>query len=290
MEKLCPAGAWKTHVPFSGRPRRQRRAPRGAFRTLSFLWVLGTVVPRPGTGQDFAEARMREGVDAYQSGRHADAVNALRVAAFGYLDRPPQLCRALVYLAIAQDAAGRRADALATANRLRDVQRRAATCAEAALDERVRGEFESRLGRPPGEQPAATAGTVAPPVRDPVPAATPVSVPGATAVPVPSRVALDDASPSDAVPAGDLDSPPKVRTRVATIYPRAAREVNIAGTVVLRVLVSETGRAERIETVKGIRPLADAAVASVRRWTFEPARRGGRNVPAWLVIEIPFQR
>ncbi len=279
--KVRPAGAG------TARPITDFIYGRGrSLRILSSFAVLGAAIARPGAGQDFTEMRMREGVEAYQSGRPSDAVNPLRVAVFGYLDRPPQLCRALVYLALAHDASGRQAEALSAANRLRDVQRRAATCAEAPLDERVRAEFESRLGRPLFSEggAAALAGRAEPaprsPARDPAPGP-------ATA---PAGVATAAASSEDPVPAADLDAPPRIKTRVAAVYPRAAREANIAGTVVLRVLVSETGRAERVETIKGIRPLAEAAMASVRRWTFEPARRAGRDVSAWLVVEIPFQR
>lgn len=229
---------------------------------------------------------MREGVDAYQSGRPADAVNALRVAVFGYLDRPAQLCRALVYLAIAEDASGRRTEALSAANRLRDVQRRAAACAQAPLDEPVRAAFESRFGRPPfGEGTGAPvpAGRAAAPPRE-----RESSLGSAPATAPAGPVA--ESVPENAVAAGEVDVPPKIRTRFPAIYPRAAREANITGTVVLRVLVSEAGRPERVETLKGIRPLAEAAMTSLRRWTFEPARRAGREVPAWLVVEVPFQR
>ena len=223
---------------------------------------------------------MREGVEAYQSGRPAEALNPLRIAVFGYLDRPPQLCRALVYLALAQDAAGRRTEALSAADRLRDVQRRSATCAEAPLDERVRAEFESRLGRPLfGEATGATA----PARMGATPLASTASAQGRATASAPAGI-------EDAAAAGDVDEPPKIKTRVAAIYPRALREANVSGTVVLRVLVSESGRAERIETIKGIRILAEAAMASVRRWTFEPGRRAGRDVPTWLIVEVPFQR
>ncbi|MEP6768053.1 MAG: energy transducer TonB [Acidobacteriota bacterium] len=72
-------------------------------------------------------------------------------------------------------------------------------------------------------------------------------------------------------------------------YPRAAREARLGGTAIVRVLVSETGRPLRLEALRGPRPLTEAAIASIRRWTFEPARKNGHAVEAWTVIEVPFQ-
>jgi protein TonB len=77
---------------------------------------------------------------------------------------------------------------------------------------------------------------------------------------------------------------------VPPVYPRAAREAGAGGTVVLRVLVSEKGRAMQVEVERGPRPdLADAAVVAMQYWTFEPARKNGREIAAWTTIEIPFK-
>lgn len=62
------------------------------------------------------------------------------------------------------------------------------------------------------------------------------------------------------------------------------------GRVVLRVLVSSDGHAERVElrTSSGSPRLDDVALATVRRWKFVPARQGDQAVPAWVLVPISF--
>jgi protein TonB len=59
--------------------------------------------------------------------------------------------------------------------------------------------------------------------------------------------------------------------------------------VLLSVLVSERGEPTEIEVSRGVRPdLDQAAVSAVRRWTFEPGRKGGAPVAAWMTVAVPF--
>jgi protein TonB len=73
-------------------------------------------------------------------------------------------------------------------------------------------------------------------------------------------------------------------------YPAIARRTGEEGRVMLRVLVSATGTAESIEvrTSSGSRRLDDAALETVRRWRFVPARQGDRSVAAWVLVPISF--
>jgi len=89
--------------------------------------------------------------------------------------------------------------------------------------------------------------------------------------------------------AEDVDTPVRIKKSVPPVYPRAAREARIGGTVVLRVQVSETGRAMQVEVARGVRPdLDDAAVTVMQYWTFDPARKNGQPVRTWTNVEIPF--
>lgn len=265
-----------------------------------------------GQVQDFSEARLREGREAYRMRRPIDAVDPIRIAAFGLLDRPRELCEALVYLALAEDAAGRRGDAQGVVARLSEIERRLPACSEANVDAPARADFLARFGRPlfavavsAAPRPQAPAVTPQPPVQLPVsegaPSIAAAEPPAAKTEPPPSTAKTEPPAPNspnrtDAgesaeappEPAAMLDAPPRVRRTVPIVYPRFARDARISGIVVVRVLVSEAGRAQRIEVVGGPRPLADAAVVSVNRWTFEPGRSGGREVAAWLTVEIPF--
>jgi hypothetical protein len=115
-------------------------------------WVLCMALASGALGQeaaatapDFSETRLREGKEAYGARRTVEAINQLRIAAFGFLDRPALLCESLVYLALADEAAEHHTEAHAAVERLLEVERRFTACAEATLDKAVRSEFESRF-------------------------------------------------------------------------------------------------------------------------------------------------
>ncbi len=74
-------------------------------------------------------------------------------------------------------------------------------------------------------------------------------------------------------------------------YPRLARRLGEQGRVLLRVLVSSAGRAEKIEveTSSGSPRLDQAARDAVARWQFVPARRGEEPVAARLLVPIVFK-
>lgn len=72
-------------------------------------------------------------------------------------------------------------------------------------------------------------------------------------------------------------------------YPSSARRLGIQGTTLLQVLVSEDGRVAEVlvKQSAGHSDLDQAAVNAVRRWRFEPARRGTEAVAMW--VQIPFE-
>jgi protein TonB len=74
-------------------------------------------------------------------------------------------------------------------------------------------------------------------------------------------------------------------------YPPHALDLGLTGTVLVRALVSPEGdtRETRIWRSSGHPSLDAAAVAAVRRWAFEPARTGGRPVPAWVEVPVHFR-
>jgi protein TonB len=76
----------------------------------------------------------------------------------------------------------------------------------------------------------------------------------------------------------------------APAYPRVSRRMREQGKVVLRVLVTPAGTAERIEvrSSSGSDRLDDAAQETVRRWRFVPAKQGTQAVSAWVLVPISF--
>ncbi len=93
--------------------------------------------------------------------------------------------------------------------------------------------------------------------------------------------------PLESLPAGA--EAPVLRSRVEPRYPDAARRAGISGEVVLRVVVEVDGTAGRVQILSGA-PLGlpEAAEDAVRKWTWSPARVGGRAVAVWKTIRVRF--
>jgi protein TonB len=73
-------------------------------------------------------------------------------------------------------------------------------------------------------------------------------------------------------------------------YPPLSRRMGEQGRVVLRVLVSSAGRPDVVEVYdsSGAPRLDQAALETVKRWTFVPARQGDRPVVARVLVPISF--
>ncbi|MFP3874672.1 MAG: energy transducer TonB, partial [Thiohalophilus sp.] len=74
-------------------------------------------------------------------------------------------------------------------------------------------------------------------------------------------------------------------------YPRASLRRGEEGNVELRVRVGADGNPQAVELASssGSTRLDRAALQAVKRWRFEPARRGGSAVAAWVVVPITFK-
>lgn len=73
-------------------------------------------------------------------------------------------------------------------------------------------------------------------------------------------------------------------------YPSLARRKGEQGRVLLQVLVSETGKAEKvqIDTGSGYSSLDQAALEAVKKWSFIPAKKGNRPVSAYVIVPVRF--
>jgi protein TonB len=73
-------------------------------------------------------------------------------------------------------------------------------------------------------------------------------------------------------------------------YPERARKLNIQGFVLLEADIDERGKLVTLRVRQGLeRGLDDAALASVKRWRFQPATLSGRAVPSTRLIRIRFE-
>ncbi|MEX2220864.1 MAG: energy transducer TonB [Candidatus Rokuibacteriota bacterium] len=79
--------------------------------------------------------------------------------------------------------------------------------------------------------------------------------------------------------------------QVRPSYPSTPRRLGIQGTTMLRVHVLVDGRIGDVlvERSAGHPDLDQAAMEAVRRWRFDPARRGADAVAMWVLLPVEFR-
>lgn len=106
-------------------------------------------------------------------------------------------------------------------------------------------------------------------------------------------VASVDGEPAGATVALEaVDTPPVVRGRVQPDYPVEAYRRGIEGTVVINVLISESGgvlQTKVLRTIKGPFGFDAACTEALRQWRFDPAVKDGKRVQVWKPISITFK-
>ena len=73
-------------------------------------------------------------------------------------------------------------------------------------------------------------------------------------------------------------------------YPPQSRRMREEGTVVLRILVNESGYPSdvQVEEASGFPRLDQAGIAAVKRWRFSPACQNGKAVSGWVLVPLNF--
>jgi protein TonB len=85
------------------------------------------------------------------------------------------------------------------------------------------------------------------------------------------------------------DEGPVPVTRVEPSYPEFAREAQIQGKVLLRVLVMTDGTVGNYQVIRGVVGLNEAAADAARKWRFRPAMLKGMPVAVWTDLLIEFR-
>ncbi len=140
----------------------------------------------------------------------------------------------------------------------------------------------------PRPTPVPPEAVVAPPVPE-TPVAQPAPQPVAVPAPVPAPVVAEVAPPVP--PAPTPPRPADYLTNPKPPYPALSRRLGEAGLVRLNVLVNADGSVGRLELDRssGHPRLDRSAMETVQSsWKFEPARQGGKAVPAWVIVPIQF--
>lgn len=82
---------------------------------------------------------------------------------------------------------------------------------------------------------------------------------------------------------------PNILTKVNPVYPPAARQANLEGTVVLKIQILSSGRPGEIYVARssGYPSLDEAAIEAVRQWQFVPAKDLNSGQPIVCTISQP---
>lgn len=90
---------------------------------------------------------------------------------------------------------------------------------------------------------------------------------------------------------GYSEAMPRYRENRPPVYPGLARQRGYEGDVLIAAEVRSDGRigTVRVKRSSGYASLDDSALEAVRAWRFEPAKRMGTPVDAWVEIPIRFK-
>jgi TonB family protein len=162
-----------------------------------------------------------------------------------------------------------------------------------AAGEQARAAAARQAPSEPAGQIAATvppASEAAGPTAGPSPAPAPAGVPtGTPETPAPDpAVAPEPSAEPTAPPVGSTDIVPPVA--IAQAIPRASdATVPLGGpqTILLDIVIDETGRVERAQVRRSVNRLYEAElVAATRGWRYTPATQGGRPVKYERTLEV----
>jgi TonB family protein len=87
-----------------------------------------------------------------------------------------------------------------------------------------------------------------------------------------------------------VNETPRVVTRVEPAVPDDLRSRARNEIVVIRMLVSQSGRPSRVSLLRRSKTgprLDDAVIAAVNQWTFSPAKKRGEAVSCWFNMGVP---
>lgn len=166
--------------------------------------LLGAVLLATTTSSGFYTGLLDRGIEQVQKGDYTHAVQALRVAAFGFVDDVPNYQTAQIYLAIANEKLGKHDEAQIALKKAARAESITPTYRSLKIAANVRAEFEKLSGAGPMMQMAASMAT-----------------PPATTRPAPSKVA--QTTPAKPQPVKPQPTVPKTQVAQKTPAPVTAK-------------------------------------------------------------------
>ena len=80
-----------------------------------------------------------------------------------------------------------------------------------------------------------------------------------------------------------------LKSKVDPTYPDEARKNRIQGKVAMRIRVDRQGNVSDVKFVAGPAELADAAIAAVKQWKYEPIALNGEIIEMETQVTIEFK-
>jgi TonB family protein len=110
-------------------------------------------------------------------------------------------------------------------------------------------------------------------------------------VPTPAVTAPSTVREGDVVLYSALDAPPRATRRINAVYPPAARQQRIAGTVILSALIDENGVVTDVKVLRGVGRMGvdESAIRAMRGARFTPPMKDGKRVKTWWPQTIQFE-
>jgi TonB family protein len=90
-------------------------------------------------------------------------------------------------------------------------------------------------------------------------------------------------------PRTSWEVPPKLVRQVLPDYPELARLAELEGTVMLRIVIDESGDVVDARAVQSVPGLDEAAIEAVLQWKYEPALQSGIPVPIVYHVPVRFE-
>ncbi|MHB8798042.1 MAG: TonB family protein [Thermoanaerobaculia bacterium] len=106
-----------------------------------------------------------------------------------------------------------------------------------------------------------------------------------------AEAAVPKVKAGDLVEISQVSQPPRATKVVKPEATSLGRQRKVSGTVLVRVLVDEKGRAEQVEVYRDTNPkvgYGEASARAVKQWEWTPAMKDGVPVKTWYVVPLPF--
>jgi protein TonB len=84
-------------------------------------------------------------------------------------------------------------------------------------------------------------------------------------------------------------APVPAKSNTVPPYPQEARAAGRTGMVILKVVILADGTVADVQVLRGEEPFVSAAVQTVKKWKYEPARYKGQPITVYRIIQIPFK-